>query len=117
MFETQLLISAIAISFLYLCNLQTELREDAFYYRFFPFQLKRHSILRSEIAKIYVRKYSPLKEFGGWGIRWGRNGSNAFNTKGNMGVQIELTSGKSILFGTQKPEEWEKVIKEMFADS
>jgi len=97
-------------------NLKTELRPEGLSYNFFPFHLRWHFIPIEDIEKIYVRKYSPLGEYGGWGIR-GFAKNRAFNVKGSMGIQLELRNGKRILFGTQKPEEWEKVIKEQFADS
>ena len=98
-----------------LSNLTTELRSDGIYYRFTPFHLNWNLISKDEIEKIYIRKYSPIGEFGGWGIQ-GLGKNRAYNTSGNMGLQLEMKSGKRILFGTHKPEEWAKAIKELFAD-
>lgn len=111
------LFPSLCVSVLFLlCKLTTELDPDGFHYKYFPFHLNWHLVEKEDIAKIYVRKYSPLKEFGGWGIR-GVFPAKAYIVKGNMGIQFELKDGRKVLFGTQKPEEWEKVIKEMFADS
>ena len=98
-----------------LANLKTELRPDGIYFRFTPLHLNWHRISKDEIEKIYIRKYSPIREFGGWGIR-GLGDKRAYNTSGNMGLQLELKNGKRILFGTHKPEEWAKAIKGLFAD-
>ena len=94
-----------------LCNLKTELDTDGFRYKYFPFHLNWHLIRKEDIAKIYIRKYAPIREFGGWGIR-GVFPVKAYNTKGNMGIQFELKDGRKVLFGTQKSEEWEKIIAE-----
>lgn len=51
-----------------------------------------------------VRTYSPLKEYGGWGIRYGSNGK-AYNVSGNQGVQLEFRDGKRLLVGSQLPLE------------
>ena len=51
-----------------------------------------------------MRKYSPLREFGGWGYRVGPGGK-AFNMQGNMGLQLEMMGGEKLLIGTRKPEE------------
>jgi hypothetical protein len=114
---TSIIASILGGAFILVCNLRTELHADGIRYRFFPLHLHWHFIPKNDIAKIYIRKYSPFRDYGGWGIHWSLGGSKAYNTCGNMGVQVELVNGKRILFGTQKPEEWEKVIKEMFADS
>ena len=108
---TSLIPSAIGSTLIVICNLKTELHPDGFRYKFFPFHLNWHLIRKEDIAKMYVRKYSPLREFGGWGIR-GAFPVKAYNTKGNMGIQFELKDGRKVLFGTQKPEEWDSIIKE-----
>ncbi len=81
--EGQLIASGISLALLYLCNLRTEFREDGFYYRFVPFHLRWHRIDKRDIISISIRKYSPIREYGGWGIR-GLFPPKAYNTKGNM---------------------------------
>jgi len=51
-----------------------------------------------------VLTYSPISDYGGWGIRYGSIGK-AYNVSGNRGVQLELLNGERILIGSQKPEE------------
>ena len=64
----------------------------------------------SEIKDCYVRKYSPLTEYGGWGIR-GVGRSKAYSTSGNYGIQIVTTTGTRFLIGTQKPEIAKETLK------
>ncbi len=45
-----------------------------------------------------------MKEYGGWGIRYGMKGM-AYNVSGNRGVQLEFETGKRLLIGSQRPEE------------
>ncbi|HYK55746.1 MAG TPA: hypothetical protein VEV15_04655 [Flavisolibacter sp.] len=86
-------------------RLETEIKEDGVYYRFFPFQLKMKRIAWDRISKAFVRQYKPLVEYGGWGIRIGIFGSGqAFNVSGNKGLQLIYDNGKKFLIGTQKPE-------------
>ncbi|MBX2959059.1 MAG: hypothetical protein KF732_03800 [Flavobacteriales bacterium] len=55
---------------------------------------------------MYVRQYSPLTEYGGWGIRLGLFGKGtAYNVSGNKGLQLEFTNNKKLLIGTNKPNE------------
>ena len=49
--------------------------------------------------------YSPLREYGGWGIRYGWNGK-AYNVSGNQGIQLELSEGRRVLIGTQNPPQF-----------
>ena len=82
-------------------KLIVEVRDDGLYIRFFP--LSRQIIRYENIEKSYVRTYRPLKEYGGWGIRYGRKGK-AYNVSGNRGVQLKLSGGKRLLIGSQQPE-------------
>ena len=57
-----------------------------------------------EIASSDVVTYSPIKEYGGWGIR-GFGKRRALNMRGNRGVQLVLQNGDRVLIGSGKPEE------------
>jgi len=91
-------------AFMFMMNLAIEVREDGLYIRFSPFHLSFHKIALEDIKEFQARTYNPIKEYGGWGIRYGRNGK-AYNVRGNRGVQLQLTSGRKLLIGSQKPEE------------
>ena len=90
--------------FFYFLHLTTEVRQEGLYYRFSPFHLNFRRIALEDLARYEVRTYNPVKEYGGWGIRYG-GGGLAYNVSGNRGVQLELVSGKRILIGSQRPEE------------
>ncbi|MBJ7428667.1 MAG: hypothetical protein JHD28_06905, partial [Bacteroidia bacterium] len=92
-------------------RLNTKINKEGIYFQLFPFQLKGSLITWSEIATIEVRKYSPIKEYGGWGFRYGFKNGKAYNVSGNMGLQMVLKNGDKILIGTQKPEELETYLK------
>jgi hypothetical protein len=62
------------------------------------------------IAGVMAVVYKPLREYGGWGIRFGRKGM-AYNVSGDRGVQITLKSGKSFLLGSLRAEELELVLR------
>lgn len=97
--------------FLFILNLETEISSEGISVRFFPFHLKKKFFSWDEIAKAEVREYSPLLEYGGWGIRRGKSGV-AYNVKGNMGLLLVLKNGKKILIGTQKAEELKQILAE-----
>jgi hypothetical protein len=88
----------------FITGLITEVRGDGIYIRFIPFHFKFRTMPFEAIQTYEVRTYRPLREYGGWGIRYGAGGK-AYNVSGNRGVQLVLLSGRKILLGSQKPEE------------
>ncbi len=85
-------------------NLTTEIDRHRIAFRFFPFHYKFQQIGWNKIEKFEVITYKPIRDYGGWGIKFGKNGK-AYNVAGNRGLQLQLKSGKNILIGTQKPDE------------
>jgi hypothetical protein len=98
--------------------LETSIDEEGVAYRFRPFQRKFKVIKATDIARYEVKKYSPLKDYGGWGIRYGssKNGK-AYNVKGNQGVLFEFKSGKRFMLGTQKPSEIRSALDKLMKSS
>ena len=94
----------------YKMNLTTQVRNDGIYYRFFPFHLSFHKIEFGDIVECEMRIYNALKDYGGWGIGYGRKGK-AYNVSGNRGVQLTFSKGNKLLFGSRKPEEFVAAIK------
>ncbi|MBM3420522.1 MAG: hypothetical protein FJY11_05240 [Bacteroidetes bacterium] len=94
-------------------RLETRLDRNGISYRFFPFHRTRKTIYWNELAGTTVKKYRPLADYGGWGIRTGRGGEKAFNVSGRYGVSLELKDGKRILIGTRRPEELSRALREL----
>jgi len=94
----------------YLFELRIKVNNNALHYQFFPFHLKFYTIKMEEIESFKAMQYSPLKEYGGWGIKYGFKGK-AYNVSGNKGVKIFLKNGANIIFGSQKHKELEKALK------
>ena len=93
----------------YVANLTTEVRGDGLYFRFFPFHWSFHKIPFEELEAYEVRTYRPLRDYGGWGIRYGRMGK-AYNVSGNQGVQFGLTNGDRLMIGSQRPHEFAEAL-------
>ncbi len=102
--------AAVIFSLLFISlKLETQISAEGIYIRFFPFHLKVKFLPWDDIKTSIVRKYSPIGEYGGWGLR-GFKSDMAYNVSGNMGLQLEFISGKKLLIGTQKPDEIKKVL-------
>ena len=87
-------------------KLEVWIDQEGIHYRFFPLIFKNKLISTVEIQRFEIRKYKPILEYGGWGVRrgFGRKWQRAYNVSGNIGLQLYLTNGKKVLFGTQKPQ-------------
>lgn len=95
-------------------RLDTQLKQDGIYVKFFPFHLTFKVYPWDEISKSFVRKYNPISEYGGWGLRLGLFGKGkAYNVSGNKGLQIEFTNNKRLLIGTNKPGELTETLTKM----
>ena len=95
-------------------KLNTTYDMSGIHIRYIPLVWNKH-IPWSEIQYAYIRTYS-LFDFGGWGYRIGTQGT-AINTKGKYGLQLELTSGRKIMIGTQCPEELGKIVKQLMSNN
>tara|TARA_R110002020_G_scaffold17264_11_gene60906 strand:+ start:78 stop:563 length:486 start_codon:yes stop_codon:yes gene_type:complete len=110
-----LVLLAVFMTFWFLFKLQTRIDETGITYRFFPFQRKNRFKPWSEIQTISIRKYNPIKEYGGWGYRISFTKKKALTIKGNKGIQIIFKNGNELLLGTQHPEKVEQIIKNYLA--
>ena len=85
-------------------TLETHIDEEGVHYRFKPFQKKFKVFKPEDILRYEVKKYSPIRDYGGWGIRLGTSAKgNAYNVRGNDGVWFELKNKKKFMLGTQNP--------------
>ncbi len=106
-----LIIVAIFAAFWFLFKLETRIDEQGITFRYLPFHRKPRLKEWEKIKSITVRKYHPIREYGGWGYRIGLRKKRALNVKGNMGIQIVYKNGRQLLLGTQRPKEVEAVLK------
>ena len=105
------LVFVIGINALFIfMRLKTKINDEGVAVIFRPFINKPQQFPWDDIDKAFVRKYKPLWEYGGWGIRYRWN-SKAYNTSGNTGLQLIMKSGKKILIGTQKADELDSYLK------
>ena len=106
-------ILTLILSFLFLnLRLETNIKSDGIYVRFFPFHLTFKYYQWDKINQSFVRKYNPIREFGGWGLR-GLGKNRALNVSGDKGIQLITQDGSKILIGTNKAEEVTEILKQL----
>lgn len=77
-------------------------------YKFIPFATR--VIAWQKIENIQIVKYSPFKDYGGWGVRYSKNGW-CYNVSGKFGIKLKYKNGNHFLIGTQKLELAQQIIK------
>jgi hypothetical protein len=108
------LFSCILIDIIFLVfKLKTTITKEHIQVQFFPFHLKPRNYLWSDIKQASVRKYRPIMEYGGWGIR-GFKSNRAYNISGKIGLQLEFKNGDKLLVGTQNGQEVNDVLVKLF---
>ena len=85
-------------------RMETVVDEESVTVRFgWLFGAYRRRIPRVEIALTRPVRYSPLGEYGGWGVR-GTMDDSALTARGDRGVRLLLKGGGRVLIGSQQPE-------------
>ncbi len=96
------LIPGVTLWLLYSLRLTTVVDRGGIELRLWP--VRRRHISFTEIRTVAPRDYSPISEYGGWGLRLGPKGW-AYNVSGRRGVQLELSKGFPVLIGSQRADE------------
>ena len=95
-------------------RLDTLIKKDGIYVRFFSFHINFKHYTWETLTKSYIRQYSAITEYGGWGLRLGLFGKGvAFNVSGNKGLQLEFKTNKKLLIGTNKADELTDILKKI----
>ncbi|MCE5198278.1 hypothetical protein LLG39_04815, partial [bacterium] len=63
-----------------------------------------------DLADVQVHQFSPLADFGGYGIRFNAQ-IKAYFLRGNRGVKLTTVRGKNYLIGSDRPERLSAVIQ------
>lgn len=84
-------------------RLITEVRPEGLFFRFHPVQRRDRHIRFDDIERCEALTYRPIRDFRGWGIRFGRLG-RAYNVSGNRGAYLTMKSGRRLLIGSQKTD-------------
>lgn len=95
-------------------RLDTIIKHDGIYVRFFPFHAKFEYFSWDSLTKSFVRQYSAVSEYGGWGLRFGLFGKGAaYNISGDKGLALEFKNSKKLLIGTNKPDQITEILNKV----
>jgi len=103
-----ILLPFIIVYFVTESELTLTINQTGITYRYWPFT-KQRTIIWDQISKLYIRKYDAFSEYGGWGLRyklWFKFNDKAFIFNDDtLGMQLELSNDKKVLFSTDKKDE------------
>lgn len=94
-------------------KLEVKVSKDGIEYRYPPFINHRKLVGWDELRSARVRKYNPVFEYGGWGVRMCFPAGRAYNVQGNMGLQLEFLNGKKLLIGCRDAKALESMLKRL----
>jgi len=96
------------IAFFYFLQLKTKITSEEISFTFFPLASKK--VKWEAVSEAKIVNYGFV---GGWGIRLWTPYGTVYNTKGKIGLAIELKNGSKFLIGTQKETELKTVLKKI----
>lgn len=76
-------------------KLHVTVNAEGITYKYPPFHIKPKQMPWANIESAELIKINPLKEFGGWGLRYGKLGT-AYTTRGKYILHIKMRQGKPI---------------------
>jgi hypothetical protein len=101
------------LAFFWTARLTTVVRRDGLLVRFRPIHFSPKRIDLSAVASVESVTYSPLSQYGGWGIRYTLTGK-AYNVSGNQGVRLTMREGRSLLIGSQRADELAAAVRQIW---
>ncbi len=115
-FGSVILILGLVLIFIFNIKLETRIDDSGVSFRFFPFINKWRKYDSSKIQSIKVISYSPITDFGGWGLK-GNSKTKAYSILGDQGLLMNVGEKKEIMIGTAKSKELKEFLETWKEDS
>jgi hypothetical protein len=100
--QLMMFLPVLLVAVLLFLELQVTVQDAGVRIRMLPFA--NRTIAPAQIAGWEARTYRPIREYGGWGVRFGPRG-RAYNVSGTRGVELTLANGKRVLIGSQRSDD------------
>lgn len=97
-------------------QIRARLQPGAVVVGFLPFALR--TVPFKDIERVRAVIYKPIRQYGGWGIRWTfRDPGVCYTLGGTKGVRIDLADGRHFLFQVNDAEAFASgIIAQMAAE-
>ncbi|SFL50858.1 hypothetical protein SAMN04487950_4059 [Halogranum rubrum] len=105
------IVAGVIVAFVWSLKLETEVRADGLYVKFAPLHRSFRHVAWADVDSVEAVTYRPLREYGGWGIRF-RQGGLAYNVSGSEGVRIGRPDDRELLIGSQRPYDLARAMRD-----
>lgn len=95
-------------------RLEVEVDQECVRVQYVPFMKRRVGL--DTIRTHEAISYRPLRQWGGWGIRWVPGRGWAYSARGDQGVRLTLLDGRIVLVGSQRAQDLEHAISQALAE-
>jgi len=92
-------------------RLETQVSTDGISYRMPPIVLRERIIPWNELLSADLITVRPIRDCGGWGIRYCRREGIAYLVSGNQVIRCRKKTGETVLLGTRQPDEMMRAIR------
>ena len=113
-FVIPLVIDLGLIVFMYSIELVTEVTSGGLKIKLWPFHRSWIVFPFAEMEGVEEVKYRPIRDYGGWGIRYGifdKLHAKAYTVSGNRGVMLSMKGGSKFLIGSKLSSDLHSCIK------
>jgi hypothetical protein len=94
---------------IFVIKLHVTINTEGITYKYPPFRNKPTTLPWENIKSIELMRINPLKEFGGWGLRYGKLGT-AYTTRGRYILHVVQNTGNPINLTIAAPKDFVKAI-------
>ncbi|MBN2723239.1 MAG: hypothetical protein JXR95_04115 [Deltaproteobacteria bacterium] len=96
----------------FITKLQIELTSSVLSFKYVPLMLKWKYREVENIHKWEIIKFRPVVQYGGWGMRLGRD-HIAYIMRGNAGIFFIFKNKEKLMIGTKNPELFSSKLREI----
>ena len=100
---------SLVLLLLFNLKLKTRIDQSGVSFSYFPFIRTWRKYPKETIQAISVIKYSPISDYGGWGLK-GNSTTKAYSILGDSGLLLDIGEKKKIMIGTLKHDELKEFL-------
>lgn len=94
-------------------KIYTRVTPEGIGYRYFPLQIRERFARWEDLKEVYIREYSALGEWGGWGLRYAFGRGWGYVAGGDWGVQLVYKNGKKRFISTKQLSELKAALEQV----
>ncbi|HKX45372.1 MAG TPA: hypothetical protein VJP77_01605 [Planctomycetota bacterium] len=102
------LVSLVAL-WIWLLRVEVRVERERLRWRFWP--MWGGSVPLADVASVEPVRFRPIRDYGGWGLRWSPWAGWCVTIGGRAGVRLTRRNGRKLLLESARPEELAAAIE------